>query len=61
MKKFIGRQRNCFYTLIGLIAVSETLLRINNKIIQSFGIILLPFIIYFGLLLFKNDQKKDYE
>lgn len=58
MKKFIGKQKNCFWTLIGLILIVEILLTINNKIIQSMGIVLTPFVVMFGYLLIKNDQKK---
>lgn len=58
MKKLIDGQKNCFITLISLIAIVETLLKIDNKVIQSLGIILTPFIIMIGYLLIKNDQKK---
>lgn len=57
MKKFVGKQKNCFITMFVLIVVCEILLRIDNKIIQFLGICLLPFIILFGFLLIKNDQK----
>lgn len=57
MKKFVGKQKNCFITMFVLIVACEILLRIDNKIIQSLGICLLPFIILFGFLLLKNDQK----
>lgn len=59
MKKFIYKQKNCFWTLLSLIMICEILLKIDNKIVQSFGIALTPFIIMFGLLLIKNDQKKE--
>ena len=58
MKKFIGKQKNCFWTLLSLIIVCELLLKIDNKVIQTMGIVLTPFIIVFGILLIKNDQKK---
>jgi len=57
MKKFIGKQKNCFWTLLGLILVCEILLKIDNKIIQSIGIVLTPFIVMFGYLLIRNDEK----
>ena len=57
MKKFINKQRNCFWTLIGLIFVCEILLMIDNRLIQSIGIILTPFTVMFGFLLIKNDNK----
>lgn len=57
MKKFINKQKNCFWTLLGLILVCEILLKIDNKIIQSIGIVLTPFIVMFGYLLIRNDEK----
>ena len=58
MKSFICKQKNCFITLATLIVICELLLKIDNKFIQSLGILILPFIIYFGYLLIRNDQKK---
>ena len=58
MKKFVSKQKNCFWTLIGLTLIVETLLTIDNKVIQSMGIVLTPFLVMFGYLLIKNDQKK---
>lgn len=58
MKKFVSKQKNCFWTLISLILVAEILLIIDNKFIQSMGIVLTPFIVMFGYLLIRNDQKK---
>ena len=58
MKKFVGKQKNCLWTLLSLILVCELLLKIDNKIIQSMGIVLTPFIVVFGILLIRNDQKK---
>ena len=57
MKKFVSKQKNCFIIILCLIVISEILLKINNKLIQSFGIFLLPVIIAFILLLIKNDIK----
>ena len=59
MKKFVSKQRNCFWTLFSLIVICEILLKINNKFIQSIGIILVPFIVIFGILLIMNDNKKE--
>lgn len=58
MKKFVSKQKNCFWTLICLILIVETLLTIDNNIIQSIGIVLTPILVMFGYLLIKNDQKK---
>jgi len=57
MKKFISKQRNCLITMLVLIAACELLLKMDNIIFQSFGICLAPFILCFGLLLFRNDKK----
>ena len=58
MKKFINKQKNVIISLIGLILVCEFLLNINNKFIQSIGIILTPVIALMVYLLIRNDQKK---
>lgn len=57
MKKFVSKQKNCFIAMLTLIAICELLLKIDNKIFQSFGIGLTPFIICFGFLLLRNDKK----
>ncbi len=57
MKKFISKQKNCFISLFGLILVCEFLLNIDNKFIQSIGIILTPIIALMVYLLIRNDQK----
>lgn len=59
MKKFISKQKNCFIALLGLVALSETLLNIDNKFIQFIGILFTPFIAILVYLLIRNDQK-DY-
>ncbi|MBQ9071843.1 MAG: hypothetical protein IJY25_01640 [Bacilli bacterium] len=59
MKKFISKQKNCLLSMIILIILCELLLKIDNKIIQSLGICLTPFIIIFGVLFLKNDKQKD--
>lgn len=57
MKNFISKQKNCFLTLLGLIAISEIMLKINNMFFKVIGVMLLPFIIIFCYLLIRNDQK----
>ena len=59
MKKFISKQRNCFWTLFSLILFCEILLTIDNKIIQSIGIVLTPFIVIFGILLMLNKKEEN--
>jgi hypothetical protein len=59
MKKFISKQKNCFWTLFCLIFICEILLTINNKFFQSIGIILTPFIVIFGILLMKNKTEEN--
>lgn len=58
MKKFISKQKNCFWTLLGLITLCEFLLKINSKITQSMGIVLTPLIAMLVFLLIRNDQKR---
>ena len=59
MKKFISKQKNCFWTLFSLILVCELLLTIDNKIIQSIGILLTPFIVIFGILLMSKEKEEN--
>lgn len=59
MKKLVGKQKNCFISMAILIVLCEILLRIDNRIIQLFGVCLTPIIIMFGFMLLKNDQKKS--
>ena len=58
MKKFISKQKNCFITLICLVILCETLLKIDNMIVQSIGIILTPLIAILVFLVIRNDQKE---
>ena len=58
MKKFIGKQKNCFMALIGVVVICEILLRIDNKIIQGIGVLLTPIIGILVYLVIKNDQKE---
>ena len=57
MKKFISKQKNILISLVGLVLVCEFLLNIDNKFIQSIGIILTPIIALMVYLLIRNDQK----
>jgi len=59
MKKFISKQKNCFWTLFSLIFICEILLTINNRFFQSIGIILTPVIIIFGILLMRNKKEEN--
>ena len=61
MKKFISKQKNCIVTLLGIVAVCETLLKIENKIIQSLGILLTPIIAFLVYMVIRNDQKELYK
>lgn len=58
MKKFINKQKNCFMTLLSLVVICEILLKINNKIIQTIGIVLTPLIAILVFLVIRNDQKE---
>ena len=58
MKKFISKQKNCLWTLLSLIIICEFLLKINNRVIQSIGIVLTPIIVILEISLIRNDQKQ---
>ena len=58
MKKFISKQKNCLWTLLGVIMVCELLLKINNRVIQSIGIVLTPIIAILVVSVIRNDQKQ---
>ena len=58
MKKFVSKQKNCFWVLLSLILVCEILFMVDNIVIQSLGIILTPLTVVFGVLLMKNDEIK---
>ncbi len=57
MNKFLSKRRNCGLLMFILIIICELLLKIDNKFIQTIGIILTPFIVTLGFLLIKNDEK----
>lgn len=58
MKNFISNQKNCLVTLFALVAVCEMLLKINNKIMQSLGILLTPLVAILVYSVIRNDQKQ---
>jgi hypothetical protein len=43
--------------ILSLTFICEIMFHINNKIIQSIGICILPMIFVYGVLLFKNEKK----
>ena len=45
-------------SLLILIFICEIMLQIDNKIVQCFGICILPIIVTYGILLFKNEQSQ---
>lgn len=59
MKKFVSKQKNCFWTLFSLIFICEVLLMIDNKFFQTIGISMTPIIIWFGILLMKNKSEES--
>ena len=59
MKKIVGTQKRGFVVLLGLIALAEILLRIDNKVIQILGVCLTPFLVVFCIFLLRNDQKSN--
>lgn len=58
MKKFISKQKNCFMTLLSLVIICEVLLRIDNMVIQTIGIVLTPVIAILVFMVIRNDQKE---
>lgn len=58
ISSFFSNQKKCCLLMFILIIIAEILLQIDNKIIQTFGICMLPFIILSGVILLKNDQRK---
>lgn len=57
MKKFISKQKNCLTSLLCLVVICEILLKIDNVIIQTIGILILPIIVLLVITLMINDQK----
>ena len=58
MKKLAVNSKYSFIIMFALIVICEILLRMDNMIIQSLGIFLVPFIVVFGFLIMMNDHKK---
>ena len=57
MKTVINDRARYITAILSLIFICEIMFHINNKIIQSFGIIILPIIFIYGILLFKGENK----
>lgn len=58
MKRQQRNQKTYISVMISLIIICELLLKVDNMIIQSIGILLTPFIILCVLMTIKNDQKR---
>ena len=54
--KFDAKQKRYLIKLIELIFACEVLLKIDNKIIQTFGVLLVPIIVGYGYLFLRRDQ-----
>ena len=59
MKNLSGKQKKYLINMFALIFICETLLKIDNKVFQSLGILLVPFIVTYGVLLLKEDKEND--
>ena len=59
MKNLSSKQRKYLIKMFTLIFICEVLLKTENRIFQSFGILLVPFIVTFGVLLLKEDRQND--
>jgi len=55
--KFDDKQKKYILTLLGLIFFCELLIKVNNVVFQLFGILLVPFIITYTVLILKSDNK----
>ena len=56
MKTVINDRTKYVTAILLLIFICEIMFQINNKIIQIMGICILPIIIVYGILLFKNEN-----
>lgn len=57
MKTVINDRARYITAILSLIFICEVMFQINNKIIQSLAICILPMIVVYGVLLFKNENK----
>ena len=57
MKIFNSRQKKYIMYMLALIFLCELLLNIDGMFFKAIGILILPFIIAFCLLVFKNDKE----
>jgi len=58
MKTVINERTKYIINILVLVLVCETMLQINNKLIQFLGICILPIILIYGVLLFKHEKNK---
>ena len=54
--KFDAKQKRYLIKLFELIFACEVLLKIDNKIIQTLGVLLVPIIVGYGYLFLRRDQ-----
>ena len=57
MKIIVDDKVKNITAILLLTFVCEIMFNINNRIIQTLGMFLLPMIIIYGILLFKNEKK----
>jgi len=57
METITSNRAKYITAILSLIFICEIMFHINNKIIQIFGICILPMIFVYGILLFKNEEK----
>ena len=55
--KFDGKQKKYTLTLLSLIFFCELLIKIDNIVIQSVGILLVPLIVAYTVLILTTDSK----
>ena len=61
MKKTKSKQMRYLISLIISIFVCESFFLFNNKFIQCLGMLILPLIVMYSVLLFKSEKNKKLE
>ena len=57
MKTIISKQKKYLVAILLLIFICEIMLGSNNTIIQGLGICVMPMIVVYGILLYKNEKE----
>ena len=57
MKEIIKNQKKSFIVMVLSIIICEILLNFDNKVVQSLGMIVVPFAVLLGFIIMKNSEK----